>query len=86
MHKVYNEVEWASVLFFVGLFMMVGGLVELGVLDAVADFTIELTQGNVGATALLIMWLSAVLSAVGGQHSVYRDDAAGGPEVDGGRP
>lgn len=64
VHKVYNEVEWASVLFFVGLFMMVGGLVELGVLDAVADFTIELTQGNVGATAFLIMWLSAVLSAV----------------------
>ncbi len=64
VHKVYNEVEWASVLFFVGLFMMVGGLVQLGVLDAVADFTIELTQGNVGATALLIMWLSAVLSAV----------------------
>ena len=64
VHKVYNEVEWASVLFFVGLFMMVGGLVVLGVLDAVADFTIELTQGNVGATALLIMWLSAVLSAV----------------------
>ena len=64
VHKVYNEVEWASVLFFVGLFMMVGGLVELGVLDAVADFTIDLTQGNVGATAFLIMWLSAVLSAV----------------------
>ncbi len=64
VHEVYHEVEWASVLFFVGLFMMVGGLVELGVLDAVADFTIELTQGNVGATALLIMWLSAILSAV----------------------
>ncbi len=64
VHKVYNEVEWASVLFFVGLFMMVGGLVELGVLDAVADFTIDLTQGNVGATAFLIMWLSAILSAV----------------------
>ena len=64
VHKVYNEVEWASVLFFVGLFMMVGGLVELGVLDAVADFTIDLTQGNVGATALLLMWLSAILSAV----------------------
>ena len=64
VHKVYNEVEWASVLFFVGLFMMVGGLVELGVLDAVADFTIELTQGNIGATAFLLMWLSAILSAV----------------------
>ena len=64
VHEVYNEVEWASVLFFVGLFMVVGGLVELGVLDAVADFAIELTQGNVGATAFLILWLSAVLSAV----------------------
>ena len=64
VHEVYNEVEWASVLFFVGLFMVVGGLVALGVLDAVADFALELTQGNVGATAFLIMWLSAILSAV----------------------
>ena len=63
-HKVFNEVEWASVLFFVGLFMMVGGLVELGVLDAVSDFAIELTQGNVAATAFLVLWLSAILSAV----------------------
>ena len=63
-HEVFNEVEWASVLFFVGLFMMVAGLVELGVLDTVADFAIELTQGNVAATAFLVLWLSAILSAV----------------------
>jgi len=63
-HEVFNEVEWASVLFFVGLFMMVAGLIELGVLNAVSDFAIELTQGNVAATAFLVLWLSAILSAV----------------------
>ena len=63
-HEVFNEVEWASVLFFVGLFMMVAGLIELGVLNAVSDFAIELTQGNVAATAFLLLWLSAILSAV----------------------
>ena len=63
-HRVYQEVEWASVLFFVGLFVMVGGLVELGVLDAVSDFTIDLTQGNVAATAVLLIWVGGLLSAV----------------------
>ena len=63
-HEVFNEVEWASVLFFVGLFMMVAGLIELGALKAVSDFAIELTQGNVAATAFLVLWLSAILSAV----------------------
>ena len=44
--------------------MMVAGLIELGVLNAVSDFAIELTQGNVAATAFLLLWLSAILSAV----------------------
>ena len=63
-HKALGAVEWPSVMFFVGLFMMVGGLVELGVLDAVATFIQDLTQGNVFATAVLTIWVSGVASAV----------------------
>ena len=63
-HKALEEVEWPSVMFFVGLFMMVGGLVELGILDRVADFTIELTGGSVAVAAILMIWVSGVLSAI----------------------
>ena len=63
-HKAFAAVEWPSVMFFVGLFVMVGGLVELGVLDAVANFIRDLTQGNVFATAALTIWVSGVASAI----------------------
>lgn len=63
-HEALAEVEWPSVMFFVGLFMMVGGMVELGVLEAVAEFTRELTQGNVAATAILMIWVSGIAGAI----------------------
>ena len=63
-HKAFAAVEWPSVMFFVGLFVMVGGLVELGVLDAVANFIRDLTQGNVFATAALTIWVSGIASAI----------------------
>ena len=63
-HEALAEVEWPSLMFFVGLFMMVGGMVELGVLDAVATFTRDLTQGNVAAMAILTIWVSGFASAI----------------------
>ena len=63
-HEALEEVEWPSVMFFVGLFVMVGGLVELGVLETVATFTRELTHGNVAATAILTIWVSGIASAI----------------------
>ena len=63
-HEALQEVEWPSVLFFVGLFMMVGGMVELGVLERIAQFAIEATHGDVTTTALLTIWLSGLLSAI----------------------
>lgn len=57
------KVEWTTIFFFVGLFILVSGLVETGVIAQLATKAIELTEGNLVATSLLILWMSAIASA-----------------------
>lgn len=61
--KVLSKVEWVAIFFFAGLFILVGGLVETGVIKMLAEEAIKITQGNVEATAVLILWMSAFASA-----------------------
>jgi Na+/H+ antiporter NhaD/arsenite permease-like protein len=58
------EVEWETILFFVGLFILVGGLVKSGVIRLVADELITVTQGSAAATTMAVLWGSAFLSAI----------------------
>ncbi len=58
-----QTVEWPVIFFFAGLFVVVGGLEEVGVIEAVAQWALEATDGNLLTTGLLILWLSAVASA-----------------------
>jgi Na+/H+ antiporter NhaD/arsenite permease-like protein len=58
------EVEWKTILFFIGLFILVGGLVKTGVINAGAHQLVTITAGNVGATTLAVLWGSALLSSV----------------------
>jgi Na+/H+ antiporter NhaD/arsenite permease-like protein len=60
----YNEVEWITIFFFVGLFVVVHGVEVAGVLKWLADRLLELTGGDRGKTALAILWASAILSAI----------------------
>ena len=57
-------IEWATLLFFVGLFVMVGGLVETGALREVADGIASLTDGDRSAEVLGIAWASALGSGL----------------------
>lgn len=57
------KVEWTTIFFFIGLFILVSGLVETGVIAQLATKAIELTEGNLVATSLLILWMSAIASA-----------------------
>jgi Na+/H+ antiporter NhaD/arsenite permease-like protein len=59
-----TDVEWKTIFFFIGLFILVGGLVKVGAIAALADQLIHLTQGNLAATTFLVLWGSAVLSAI----------------------
>lgn len=63
MEEAFNKVEWSTIFFFVGLFVLVSGLVETGVISKLAAGAVELTGGNPIATSMLILWLSAIASA-----------------------
>jgi Na+/H+ antiporter NhaD/arsenite permease-like protein len=60
---VLRDVEWGTIVFFIGLFVMVGGLVKLGLIAAVARWLLGLTGGRVPTTATVVLWASGVLSA-----------------------
>ena len=61
---VLREVEWPTLFFFVGLFMLVEGIVQVGIVDALARGLFELTAGDQGITTLGLLWLSAIASAI----------------------
>jgi Na+/H+ antiporter NhaD/arsenite permease-like protein len=59
-----TEVEWKTIFFFIGLFILVGGLVKVGAISALAEQLVHLTQGNLKETTYLVLWGSAMLSAI----------------------
>jgi Na+/H+ antiporter NhaD/arsenite permease-like protein len=62
--EVLRDVEWPTLFFFIGLFMLVAGVIEIGLIDAVADGIAEVTGGALAGTSLLVLWLSAILSGI----------------------
>ena len=63
IETVISEVEWPTILFFIGLFVVVGGLSETGVIKQMADFIVNTTSGHPVITMLVILWASAILSS-----------------------
>ena len=63
LEAVFRKVEWIAIFFFVGLFILVGSLVETGVISTIAQEAMEITKGDTESTAILILWLSAIASA-----------------------
>ena len=61
--KVLSKIEWLAIFFFAGLFVLVGALVEMGVIKAMAAEAMKITNGSVPGTAILILWMSAIASA-----------------------
>jgi len=62
VEEVFKSVEWVTLFFFIGLFMLVGGLKEVGIIDEIAKSIIYYTEGDLPKTALLILWTSGILS------------------------
>ncbi len=60
----FNEVEWITIFFFVGLFIVVHGVDGTGLLRLLADKMLALTGGDLTATSMVILWSSAILSAI----------------------
>ena len=58
-----TDVEWKTIFFFIGLFILVGGLVKVGVIRYLADQLVTVTQGNLAGSTMAVLWGSAFLSA-----------------------
>ena len=56
-------IDYKTLLFFIGLFMVVGGLEQTGILEDIAGFISEISGGNVIFMVIIIIWVSAVASA-----------------------
>jgi len=61
--EILVDVEWKTIFFFSGLFILVGGIEATGVIAMLAGGVIDLTQGNLMLTTLAILWVSAIASA-----------------------
>lgn len=63
-HHVLREVEWTTLFFFIGLFIAVEAVVQVGIIEAIAQAALRLTGGNLTLTSMLLLWLSAVASGI----------------------
>ncbi len=64
VESVLRDVEWPTLFFFVGLFMLVEAVVQVGIIDAVASALIDLTGGDPTVTTLGLLWVSGIGSAI----------------------
>jgi Na+/H+ antiporter NhaD/arsenite permease-like protein len=62
--EVLLEVEWPTLFFFIGLFMLVAGVIEIGLIDTIATWIVDLTGGVLVLSTNFVLWVSAVLSGI----------------------
>ncbi|GMO30566.1 MAG: ArsB/NhaD family transporter [Termitinemataceae bacterium] len=64
LDEYFRDIEWGTIFFFIGLFIMVQGLVDMGWITKCAGFLMTLTNNDMPLTAALLIWFSGILSAV----------------------
>jgi len=64
VEEIVCHIEWTTILFFVGLFVVVGGMEKVGIIHALADMLINATNGQLVVTMVIIVWASAIISAI----------------------
>ncbi|WP_447974542.1 sodium:proton antiporter [Nitrospira sp. Kam-Ns4a] len=63
LHEIFSQVEWVTIFFFCGLFVIVAGVEHAGLLKVLARWTLDFTRNDFTLTALAVLWVSAFLSA-----------------------
>ena len=63
-HDVLRDVEWPTLFFFIGLFIVVGGIEEVGILEEIGERIADATEGNQMEATFLVLWVSAFLSGI----------------------
>jgi len=61
-NQIFADVEWNTIFFFIGLFIIIGGFEASGGIKLMAQWLLELTQGNQLNTSMIILWASGLLS------------------------
>lgn len=64
VHKALGEVEWETIFFFIGLFMLVYGVEHAGLLSLLGSKLLDLTGGDLALTGFVVLWASAIFSAI----------------------
>ncbi len=64
VHEVFNTIEWPTLFFFIGLFIVVGSVVKAGIIGDLANEVLVLTGGNIDIAALAVLWMSGIISAI----------------------
>ena len=62
--QIISEVEWTTIVFFMSLFVVVGGLERTGVIHSISSWLISAAEGHYILTMLVLLWASALLSSV----------------------
>jgi Na+/H+ antiporter NhaD/arsenite permease-like protein len=64
VHEIFNTVEWPTLFFFIGLFILVGAVVKAGIISDLATGVLSLTGGRTDVAALMVLWMSGFISAI----------------------
>ena len=64
--KIFGGVEWDTLFFFIGLFIMIKGIENLGIIKFIGDKIIEISTGNFKVASISIMWLSSIFTSIFG--------------------
>ncbi|OXS60520.1 hypothetical protein B1A99_08870 [Cohnella sp. CIP 111063] len=64
LEEVFHTVEWVTIFFFAGLFVLVGGLIEVGVIKQMATALLNFTEGDLTSTSMIILWGAGIASAL----------------------
>ena len=62
--EAFRDVEWLTIFFFIGLFIMVGALIETGIISIMSKKMIAITHGNIKLTAQIVLWFSGIASGI----------------------
>lgn len=64
MHRMLHEVDWTTLVFFIGIFVVVGGLEESGVISWLAGIIGDLAGDNLAVAAILMVWIPGIASGI----------------------
>jgi Na+/H+ antiporter NhaD/arsenite permease-like protein len=64
VHEILRTVEWPTLFFFIGLFIVVGGIVKTGIIGELAQTVLAFSGGRADVAAVAVLWMSGIISAI----------------------